>query len=88
MGALARGEELSTTGGGVTLACNLCHGPDLNGLGNTPRIRGIDPIYLVRSLYDFQTGNRAGPMSVQMKPVVDRLSESDMAAIAAYLASL
>jgi cytochrome c553 len=88
IGSVARGKELSSTGAGKTLACNICHGADLNGMGNIPRIRGIDPTYVVRQLYDFQTGNRAGPLSAQMKPVVDRLSETDMADIAAYLASL
>lgn len=88
-GSIARGESLVKTGDqGKTLACGLCHGPDLKGLANVPRIRGIDPIYIVRQLYDFQTGNRAGAMSVLMKPSVDRLTEDDMIAIAAYLASL
>lgn len=88
-GSISRGEKLVTTGdGGKTLACNICHGPDLNGLGNVSRIRGIDPLYAVRQLNDFKTGDRAGLMSALMKPAVDQLSEDDMIAIAAYLASL
>ncbi len=88
-GSIAAGEQLVTTGGnGTTVACSACHGADLNGMGNIPRIRGIDPLYAVRQLYDFQSGNRAGAMSVLMKPTVEKLTEGDMLAIAAYLASL
>ena len=36
-GAVARGETLVTTGGnGRTVACTVCHGPDLRGLGPVP----------------------------------------------------
>ena len=40
--------------------------------------------YIVRQLYDVQAGARESPM---MKPVVAKLNEDDMIAIAAYLAS-
>lgn len=88
-GSLARGEELVTTGaGGTTLACNLCHGPDLRGLANIPRIRAADPLYTSRTLFDFQSGARGGVLSPLMKPSVENLTEDDVIAIAAYLASL
>ena len=88
-GSLARGEELVTTGaGGTTMACNLCHGPDLRGLANVPRIRAADPLYTARSLFDFQSGARSGALSALMKLYVNRLSDEDVIAIAAYLASL
>jgi len=89
VGSVAKGENLvSTGGGGITIACGLCHGEDLKGLADVPRIRGIDPIYVVRQLRDFQSGDRDGVMSALMKPTVADLTESDMVAIAAYLASL
>lgn len=89
VGSLARGEELVTTGaGGTTLACNLCHGPDLRGLANVPRIRAADPLYVARTLFDFQSGARGGVLSPLMTPSVDKLNEDDIIAIAAYLASL
>jgi len=89
VGSLARGEELVTTGaGGTTLACSLCHGPDLRGLANVPRIRAADPLYTARTLFDFQSGARGGVLSPLMTPSVDKLNEDDIIAIAAYLASL
>jgi cytochrome c553 len=89
VGSIARGEELATTGdNGTTVACTICHGQDLNGLGDIPRIAGISPLYAVRQLYDFQSGVRAGPSAVLMTPTVANLSIDDMIALAAYLASL
>ncbi|MFL2546605.1 MAG: c-type cytochrome [Candidatus Rariloculaceae bacterium] len=89
VGSIARGEELATTGdNGMTVPCTICHGQDLNGLGDIPRIAGISPLYTIRQLYDFQAGVRAGPSAVLMTPTVANLSLDDMIALAAYLASL
>jgi cytochrome c553 len=87
-GTLKKGEELVATGGGKTVSCRICHGPDLKGLGNIPGIAGRSPSYIVRQLYDFQAGNRAGVNSALMKPVVEKLSIDDMIALAGYAASL
>jgi cytochrome c553 len=70
------------------VACGICHGRDLKGLGNIPGIAGRSPSYIVRQLFDFQTGNRAGVNSALMKPVVENLSMDDMIALASYSASL
>ena len=53
-----------------------------------PMLAGRSPSYLVRQLYDVQHGFRKGEWTVQMKPVVARLSADDMMDIAAYLSSL
>jgi cytochrome c553 len=88
VGSIARGAELVTTGGaGRTLPCTACHGPDLKGLADVPRIATRSPSYLFRQLYDFRNANRRGAASELMKPVVANLTDEDMVAIAAYLAS-
>jgi cytochrome c553 len=88
VGSVARGEALvKTGGGGKTLACAACHGLDLKGVGQIPGISGRSTSYVVRQLYDFKHGFRAGPFAVQMKDAVARLAEEDMLAIAAYLAT-
>lgn len=87
-GSLQKGEQLVATGEGKTVSCRICHGPDLKGLGTIPGIAGRSPSYVVRQLYDFQTGVRAGVNSALMKPVVEKLSMDDMIALAAYAASL
>src|ERR1700730_14933203 len=88
VGSLAKGETLVTTGGsGKTLACAICHGEALKGMGQVPRIAGLSPVYIGRQLYNFQSGQSAGPASVMMKTVIDKLTSDDILAISAYVAS-
>jgi cytochrome c553 len=88
-GSLAKGKELTTTGGsGKTLQCAICHGEGLKGMGQVPRIAGLSPVYVGRQLYNFQSGQSAGPASAMMKTVVDKLTDDDIVAISAYVASL
>ena len=86
-GAIKRGEALVSTGGGKTVPCGICHGPDLRGLAEIPPLAGRTGIYLVRQLNDMQTGARTGVQVELMKQVVAKLTTDDMVAIAAYLAS-
>ena len=78
---------MTTGGGGKTTACAVCHGADLKGLGPVPGIAGRSPSYMVRQLYDMQQGMRKGVWTDLMKPVVAKLTNEDMLAIAAYAAS-
>jgi len=88
-GSLKKGETLVKTGGsGKTIACEICHGEGLKGLGDVPRLAGIHPIYIVRQLYNFQIGANSSTAVAQMKKVAEKLTEDDMIAIAAYAASL
>jgi cytochrome c553 len=88
-GSVARGGTLvATGGGGHTIQCTICHGPDLRGLGLVPGIAGRSPSYLVRQLYEIKHGVRAGIGSALMKATVQNLSLDDMIALAAYAASL
>lgn len=84
VGSLARGEEIVTKGGGKTVQCMVCHGPDLQGVGNVPGIADRQVSYIIRQLVDMQAGTRQSPM---MKPVVANLNEDDIIAIGAYLGS-
>ena len=89
VGSLAQGEKLATTGGdGKTIPCAACHGPGLKGLGAVPSIAGRSTSYIVRQIYDIQSGARAGSASLLMRPVVAKLTTDDMISIAAYVASL
>jgi cytochrome c553 len=86
-GSIKMGENLVTTGGGKTVACGVCHGADLKGLGPVPGLAGRSPSYTVRQMYDIQQGARKGTWGELMKPVVEKLTPQDMVAIAAYTAS-
>ncbi len=88
-GSLHTGELLVKSGGdGKTMPCILCHGSDLRGTGNIPSIAGRSPSQMTRQIIDFQTGARNGPGALMMKGPVAKLTNTDIVAIVAYLASL
>jgi cytochrome c553 len=88
-GSVAKGEALvKQGGGGKTIACGICHGPDLRGLGEVPRIAGGSAIYTVRQLFIMQTGERTNDHALLMQAVVKNLSLEDMLNIGAYVATL
>jgi cytochrome c553 len=86
-GSIATGQALVTTGAGKTTQCAICHGDDLQGLGNVPGIAGRTASYTARQLHDFRAGTRNGTDAALMKPVLAKLNDEDILAITAYLAS-
>lgn len=98
-GSIKKGEDLVTTGGmkivggkivqGKTTACGTCHGLNLTGVvgADVPPIAGRSPSYIVRQLWDIQQGTRNGAQAQLMKLVVANLTQQDLVAIAAYIAS-
>ena len=88
-GSIAKGEALVKTGGsGKTISCGICHGDDLKGLGEVPRLAGLQPVYIARQLITMQNGTSAGAAAALMKKAVANLSEDDIISISAYLGSL
>jgi len=86
-GSIAKGRALAR-GGAKTIACTTCHGEGLNGLGNVPKIAGLHPIYIARQLIQFKEGSRNGADSPLMKKTTAQLTDDDIIALAAYVASL
>ncbi len=80
VGSLAKGEELS-------VGCGSCHGDDLRGSVIAPPIAGRQASYIARQLWDFKIGARNGEMAVLMKPSVENMTEEDLIAISAWVAS-
>jgi cytochrome c553 len=88
-GSIARGEALVKAGAsGKTVQCATCHGEALKGLGEVPRLAGLQPLYVARQLFDMRFGSRAGKAVEPMKPVVANLTDDDIIAISSYLGSL
>ena len=88
-GSIAKGEALVKTGAsGKTIQCAICHGEDLKGLGEVPRIAGLQPVYVARQLICIQNGSSNGTAVALMKRAVADLSEDDIIAISAYVGSL
>jgi cytochrome c553 len=89
VGSVKKGEALVRHGGsGKTTECAVCHGADLKGLGPVPSLAGRSPSYVARQLYDMQQTARKGVWTELMMPVVAKLTNDDILAIAAYTASL
>jgi cytochrome c553 len=88
-GSIARGKALVETGGnGKTIACTICHGDNLKGLADVPRLAGVHSIYIARQLYLFKNSERNGVDAQLMKKPVAQLTDDDIIAISAYLGSL
>jgi len=79
---------VETGGSGKSVACAICHGDTMKGLGNVPRLAGLHPIYIARQLYLFKDGSRNGVDAQLMKKAVAQLTDEDILALAAYLSSL
>jgi cytochrome c553 len=70
-------------------ACVACHGDALGGLGTAfPALTGQPAAYIKASLTQWKTGKRGGDPNDLMGSVARRMSEADIDAAAAYLATL
>ena len=68
------------------MACQACHGMDgLSKVPDAPNIAGQNEAYLVAQLQAFKTGRR---QNESMSVVAATLSDSDIAALAAYYAAI
>lgn len=79
---MAMGEKIAATAG-----CATCHGADFKGNGDVPRLAGQHSLYMIRQLKNMQTGARKDKNVATMKPIADKLSDREIVAVAAYLAS-
>lgn len=88
---LAHGRMLATMGNpaGQVQACINCHGPGGVGLPPTiPYLAGLDYGYLVAALYAWKAGTRNNDAGQQMASLVERMTATDVTAVARYYASL
>ncbi len=86
-GSIEKGKALASSMD-KTVTCAICHGPGLKGLGEVPSLAGRSPMYTFRQLNDMKTGNRSGEAMALMRQVVANLTDDDMIALSAYVASL
>jgi cytochrome c553 len=86
---LARGQMIATAGDqskGIP-ACIACHGAGLTGMEpGIPGLVGLRPAYIAAQLTRWRVGERRAAEPDCMKRVASRLSDSDVAAVAAWLA--
>jgi cytochrome c553 len=71
-------------------ACSACHAPD--GKGNAPAgypsLSGQDTAYTELQLKSFRAGERGNDDAAVMRTIAERLSDSEIAALASYAAGL
>lgn len=87
---LQRGEAL-VTGGDANAqipACTSCHGPGLTGMEpGIPGLLGLRPAYVSAQLGGWRYGTRTAKAPDCMQLVAAKLTEADVTAVAAYLAT-
>jgi cytochrome c553 len=87
--AIARGKTIATVGDPAKQipACVACHGGGLTGMEpGIPGLVGLRSAYITAQLTRWRVGARRAPEPDCMKRIATRLSESDVAAVAAWLA--
>jgi cytochrome c553 len=87
---LKRGEALATRGDYQRNipACTSCHGPNLSGMEpGIPGLVGLKSKYISAQIGAFRYGTRTAPEPDCMQLVAARLTEQDVTAVAAWLAS-
>ena len=88
-GSIAKGKVLAKGGvEGRSIACTTCHGPNLEGVGEVPRIAGLSAVYVGRQLSGFRGSTRTGPIAEPMRAAAAKLTDADILALSAYLVSL
>jgi len=88
---LARGHQLAFQGDEIerVQACNNCHGPDGVGVPySAPYLAGQSAEYLANAIKEWQDGTRKNDLGQLMRSVAGRLTAADVAAVAAYFASV
>ena len=86
LGQPAATGEVATQAERVNAAsvCTSCHQEGFKGASTTPRLAGQNHDYLAKTMTDFRTGLRAN--NPGMTDLMKAISESDIAAMATYIA--
>jgi cytochrome c553 len=86
---LTRGQQLVSTGDsqkGIP-ACVNCHGGGLTGMNpGIPGLVGLRPTYIAGQLTRWRVGDRSAAEPDCMKRIANRLTDADIAAVAAWVA--
>ena len=69
-------------------ACRQCHGPTARGMASFPRLNDKEADYLVARLQTYRAGEKVGANSALMLPVAEKLSDADIANVAAFIAGI
>lgn len=68
--------------------CAGCHGQQGQGQASFPKLAGQSAEQIAGKLRDYKAGKTLGPQSAMMAPTAQALSDSDIDALAKYIAGL
>ena len=70
--------------------CTTCHGPDAKSpiQPTYPRLAGQNSAYCQQQVKDIRAGNRTNGLTAAMKPLVQAVTDDEIAAICDYVSSL
>jgi cytochrome c553 len=88
---ITRGRQIALRGDwpNAIPGCSQCHGPQGEGVGASfPTLAGQGSLYLSSQLHHWKNGKRSSDPNGLMTGVANKLSDTDIAAVAAYYASL
>ncbi len=69
-------------------ACRSCHGPEAGGMASFPQLAGREADYLAMRLEQYRAGEQVGANTALMRPNAADLTDSEIANLAAYIATL
>lgn len=67
--------------------CTVCHGPTAQGMAIYPQLAGQSVEDLAAKLQTYKAGEQVGAMSAVMFPTAQGLSDEDIEAVTAYIAT-
>lgn len=65
--------------------CRACHGPTAQGAASFPKLADKSQEHLVMRLEQYRAGEKIGPNTALMAPNAAKLSDEDIAGLAAYI---
>ncbi|MCV6585928.1 MAG: c-type cytochrome [Marinibacterium sp.] len=68
--------------------CRACHGPTAKGLASYPKLAAQPADYIEGRLRQYRAGETLGPNTPLMAPRARKLSDQDIANLAAFISSL
>lgn len=71
-----------------TSQCASCHGPAGQGQGAFPKLAGQTADAIKAKLVDYKAGKQVGAQSALMYPIAQKLSDAEIDALSAHIATL
>jgi cytochrome c553 len=87
---LAKGKDIYFEGivASAVPACSGCHNEDGTGTNRYPRVAGQQVAYLIQQMLGYKTGSRDNDDRGVMRTVAQRMTETEIRAVAEYIVTM